>query len=223
MEEFAFTLLDWLRGPGFQIATILLCAGVALRFGEIFVIGRKANLAPPKGNAFAQGLLTIFTRSAPAPGMVRRAPAIHIAGWAFHIGFILVVLFASAHIRAFENLFQREWFWSRIPGDIIAPITLVAILAMVVLLVTRAAHPVRRKISTFGDYGVWVLTFTPLITGFLSAHDLTNAPVLMKLLHVLSAELLMVAFPFTKLMHGFSTLSARYYNGAIQGYKGAKS
>jgi nitrate reductase gamma subunit len=33
----------------------------------------------------------------------------------------------------------------------------------------------------------------------------------------------MVVFPFTKLMHTFSLFIARYYNGAIAGYKGVQS
>jgi nitrate reductase gamma subunit len=42
-------------------------------------------------------------------------------------------------------------------------------------------------------------------------------------IHILSVELLMVAFPFTKLMHAFTLFMARYYNGAISGYRGVKS
>ena len=33
----------------------------------------------------------------------------------------------------------------------------------------------------------------------------------------------MVAFPFTKLMHAVTFAVARYYNGSIQGRKGAES
>ena len=221
MDEIAFTLLDWARGPGLDIAAVIFVLGIALRLGEIAYIGRKPNLAPARGNALSQGLTTMFTRSVPAPGMVKRAPAIHIGGWVFHIGFVLVVLFYSAHMRVFD-----DWFfvpWSRWPSDFIALIALITMVALVVLLLTRVLHPVRRKISTLGDYAVWALTFAPLVTGYISAHDLTDAPALMKALHILSAELLMVAFPFTKLMHGVTTFAARYYNGAIQGHKGAKS
>ena len=33
----------------------------------------------------------------------------------------------------------------------------------------------------------------------------------------------MIAFPFTKLMHAVTFVMARYYNGSIQGRKGAES
>ena len=203
------------------MAVVIFVCGIALRLVEIVYMGRKANLAPARGNPLSQGLKTIFTRSVPAPGMVARAPAVHIGGWVFHVGFILTVLFYSAHMRVFDDWFYVPW--DRWPSDSIALIALVTMAALVVLLVTRVLHPVRRKISTAGDYAVWALTFAPLLTGYLSAHDLTAVPALMKALHIVSAELLMVAFPFTKLMHGVTTVIARYYNGAIQGHKGAKS
>ena len=221
MDDFSFELLDWARGPGLEIASVLFVLGIALRLGEIAYIGRKPNFAPARGNPVAQGIKTIFTRTAPAPGMVKRAPAIHIGGWIFHIGFFVTILFYSAHIRVFDDWFEVPW--SRWPSSIIAFVAVVTMVALIVLLLTRIAHPVRRKISTAGDYAVWALTFAPLVTGYISAHDLTDAPALMKALHILSAEALMVAFPFTKLMHGITTFVARYYNGAIQGRKGAKS
>lgn len=221
MDDFAFTMLDWARGPGLEIASVLFVLGIGLRLGEIAFIGRKPNLAPARGNAFLQGIKTMFTRTAPAPGMVKRAPAIHIGGWIFHIGFIVVVLFYSAHIRVFDDWFDVPW--TRWPRSMITNIAVITMIAMAVLLVTRIFHPVRRKISNAGDYAVWALTFAPLITGYISTHDLTDAPIVMKALHMLSAEALMVAFPFTKLMHGVTTFVARYYNGAIQGHKGAKS
>jgi nitrate reductase gamma subunit len=48
------------------------------------------------------------------------------------------------------------------------------------------------------------------------------APTLIAI-HILSVELLMIVFPFTKLMHAFTLFLARWYNGAISGYRGVQS
>jgi len=48
-------------------------------------------------------------------------------------------------------------------------------------------------------------------------------PAMLIVVHILSVELLMVIFPFTKLMHAFTLFMARYYSGAIAGYKGVNS
>jgi nitrate reductase gamma subunit len=63
----------------------------------------------------------------------------------------------------------------------------------------------------------------PLVTGYLAFHRIGLAPPMLIALHILSVELLMVIFPFTKLMHAFTLFMARYYNGAIAGYKGVHS
>jgi len=63
MSEIEF--LNWVRGPGFQIATIIFVAGVIIRFAEILLLGRKTNLAEAKGSEMRSGLRTIVTRSLP--------------------------------------------------------------------------------------------------------------------------------------------------------------
>ena len=65
MNSTGLDLLNWAQGPALQIATAIFVAGVLIRLLEILLLGRKANLAPPKGNATAQGLKTILTRSFP--------------------------------------------------------------------------------------------------------------------------------------------------------------
>jgi nitrate reductase gamma subunit len=80
-----------------------------------------------------------------------------------------------------------------------------------------------RLLSEFNDYLVWFVTILPLLTGYLAFHRVgLSAPLLIGL-HILSVELLMVLFPFTKLSHAFTLWMARWYNGAIAGYKGVQS
>ena len=55
--------------------------------------------------------------------------------------------------------------------------------------------------SMRSDYNILILVFIPFATGFLASHPSLN-PIsweTMFLLHVLSAELLLVVIPFTKL------------------------
>ena len=66
-------------------------------------------------------------------------------------------------------------------------------------------------------------TTLPLVTGYLAFHRIGMSPAMLLAIHILSVELLMVVFPFTKLMHAFTLFMARYYNGAIAGYRGVNS
>ena len=51
-------LLSWARGPGLQIALVIFVAGVVIRLLEILLLGRKRNLAEPKGSEMTSGLRT---------------------------------------------------------------------------------------------------------------------------------------------------------------------
>jgi hypothetical protein len=83
--------------------------------------------------------------------------------------------------------------------------------------------PVKRMLSGFEDYFTWTLSFLPLLTGFMLLRGIGADYTHLMILHLLSVELLLIAIPFTKLTHMLSTFSARWYNGAVAGYKGVKA
>jgi nitrate reductase gamma subunit len=78
-------------------------------------------------------------------------------------------------------------------------------------------------LSEFGDHLSWFVTILPVVTGWLAFHRLGAPPPALIAIHILSVELLMVLFPFTKLSHAFTLWIARWYNGAISGYRGVRS
>jgi len=216
-----FDLLMWARGTGFNIALFVFAAGIVLRLTEIIVLGRKKDLAPAKGNPVVQGFKTIFSRSLPRQGLVHYAPVTYLGGYIFHICFFIAFFFFAPHIAIFTDMLGL--WWPNVGRVIIESAVALAVLALIALMYTRLTDPVRRYLSTFDDYLVWLLSLLPLVTGYIAVNKLFGDPTLMLALHILSVEALMIAFPFTKLMHAVSFVLARYYNGAIQGRKGAES
>ena len=215
-------LLLWVRGPALQIATVIFLLGVVVRLGEILMLGRKKNLAEARGSAVAGGLRTIFSRSIPDRGTLQRSTFNVVAGYVFHIGFFVVLLLFAPHILVFQDVLGISWPALRTP--IVDAVTVVTIIALLAVLVHRLRHPVMRFLSRFQDYLVWLVTLLPLVTGYLAFHRVDVAtPTTLIAIHILSVELLMVVFPFTKLMHAFTLFMARYYNGSIAGYKGVHS
>jgi len=91
------------------------------------------------------------------------------------------------------------------------------------VLIHRLQHPVKRFLSSPGDYVAWAVTFVPLLTGYMAYHHLLLSPQMMLGLHILSVEILLIVFPFTKLMHTFTVFLSRWYNGASMGLRGVKS
>lgn len=87
MNEIDF--LNWVRGPGFQIATIILVAGVVIRILEILLLGRKKNLAEAKGSEMSSGLKTIFTRTLPDRSTFNRSTFTIVSGIFFTWDYLL--------------------------------------------------------------------------------------------------------------------------------------
>jgi nitrate reductase gamma subunit len=84
----------------------------------------------------------------------------------------------------------------------------------------RMLHPVMRQISTFDDHASAFLTFIVMLTGclaLLQSHDSLRA------IHMLTVELLMIYFPFSRLMHAFTFGISRAYTGAAMGRKGVEA
>jgi len=214
-------LLLWVRGPAFDIATVILCAGMVIRFMEIFMLGRKANLAEARGSEMAGGLGTVFRRTLVDTGTFKRTPFTVVAGWLFHIGLFVIIFLFVPHILVFEGATGLSW--PGLPSNIVDAFAVITIVTLLAILIHRWRDPVLRLLSEFNDYLVWLVTFTPVLTGWLAFHRVGAAPAALIAVHILSVELLMVLFPFTKLSHAFTLWVARWYNGAIAGYKGVKS
>ena len=219
MSEIEF--LNWVRGQGFQIAVIIFIAGVIIRFAEILLLGRKTNLAEARGSEIAGGLRTIVTRSVPDKSTLKRSTFTIVAGYIFHIGLFVTIFLFAPHIMMFKDVIG--FGWPSIPTPIVDALAVISIITLLAILVHRMRDNVLKFISTKEDYLVWMLTILPLITGYIAFHRIgMTAPTLLAI-HILSVELLLVAFPFTKLMHAFTLVMARWYTGAISGYRGVES
>lgn len=211
-------LLNWVRGPGLNIAVAVFLLGTIWRLFEIYSLGRKKDLSASRHAAGASGLHTVVRRSMPPPGMFKRSPVSYIGGYVFHIGLAIVVFFFAPHIVLIENLIGLSW--PALPSQLVDLAAVVTLAAMVLVLVDRINKPVKRYLSTFGDYFSWAVTFLPVLTGYLAVKHLLLPYTAMLALHILSVEILLVVLPFTKLFHVFTLFMSRWYNGNANAHKG---
>ena len=219
MSEIEF--LSWVRGTGFQIAVIIFIAGILIRFGEILLLGRKTNLAEAKGSEMSSGLRTIVSRSFPDKATFKRSTFTVVAGYVFHVGLFVTIFLFAPHILMFKDVIG--FGWPALPTQIVDAVTVVTIIALFAVLINRMRNKVLKFLSTKEDYLVWLVTILPLITGYIAFHRIGTTPTTLLALHILSVELLLVVFPFTKLMHTFTVVLSRWYGGAISGYRGVAS
>lgn len=214
-------LLTFARGSALNWALVIFAAGVVLRLFEIFGLGRKADFAKPRLDSPGSGWRTIFTRSLPAEGMLKRDPVTYIGGYVFHFGLLFAIFFFAPHIEFFRSLTGLHW--ASLPSALVDASVVASLIALGVLLAHRLNNRVKRMLSGFGDYLAWSVTLLPLLTGYMAYHHLFVEYTLMLSLHLFSVELLLVLLPFTKLFHTFSLFISRWYNGDIFGKKGVAS
>lgn len=219
MNEVDF--LNWVRGPGFQIATIIFVAGVVIRIMEILLLGRKASLAEAKGSEMSSGLRTMITRSIPDASTFKRSSFIVVAGYIFHIGLFITILLFAPHILLIKDVIG--FGWPSLPTPLVDAIAVISIIALLALMANRITDNVRHYLTHFEDILIWFVTIAPLVTGYIAFHRIGMTGATLLGIHILSVELLMVVFPFTKLMHAFTLFIARWYTGAISGYRGVES
>lgn len=213
--------LLWVRGSAFTIAVSIFIIGVLIRILEIVLLGRKKDFSEARDSAWQGGLSTIVTRTVAHKEIIKRSPLVVIVGYIWHISFFLVILFFVPHIEVVKA--SLGWQWPGLATPLVDALTVIAMASMLVMLWLRLTHPVLKFISTYEDYLVWLVTFLPLLTGYIAFHRMISPYPLALGLHILSVELLLVVFPFTKLMHAFTMIMARWYLGTAMARKGIKS
>jgi nitrate reductase gamma subunit len=114
---------------------------------------------------------------------------------------LAVPLFLAGHVELIRR--GLGFGWPAMNQGVADVLTVVAIVALSALLVLRLADRASRALSRMGDILLLLLVLLVFLTGYMVAHPLSNpAPfVPTYLLHLLSAQLLLVLLPFTKLAH----------------------
>lgn len=213
--------LALVRGPLFDAALAIFLFGVILRLTEVLALGRKRDYSEPRGDEVRGGWHTIWRRMLPDREKIQRAPAVTFLGYLFHIGFFICLLFFVPHIELIENTIGLKW--PGLPTPFVDAAAIVTLVSLAGLLVNRMIHPVLRFLSTFEDYFLLVVTFLVVFTGYLAFHRVLEPASSALAWHILTVELMLVIFPFTKLMHAFTLFLARWYNGAMAARRGVES
>jgi len=209
------TFLEFTEGPMFYVAVVIFALGVLLRLGGILKLGKKPDIAPPRGSAVAGFFLGNLRHFLPR-GLFAQRTWMHIlGGYGFHLGLFVLVFFAAPHIAFIEKYTGLSWTALPRWGFIIA--AEVAFAGLIVLWVRRFSDPVMRLISDWDDHiGTW-LTFIAMLTGCLAlqeAHDGLRAT------HMFAVNIWLIYFPFGRLMHAFTFVLSRGATGASYGRKG---
>ena len=208
--------LAFARGPLFTACFLLMILGLGrlifLRTWEYRQSWRRASSDRfPVGKAMRDIAVWLF----PLARLYRVSQVIGIMSFLFHIGLILIPIFLADHVMLWARSVGVSW-WT-FPHHLADVLTLLTILTGLGLFVIRTFHSAARFMSHAVDYFLLALLIVPFVSGFLASHPLWNpfGYNATMLIHVLSANLVMVLMPFTKLSHAvlfpFERVSSEVY------------
>ncbi len=212
-------MLEFVEGPLWYFAGAVFVIGVIWRLVDIFRRGSKKDLAPARGDGFEGAVMTLFSRSWTAPGFSKGATFHLFAGYMFHIGLFVLLFFAAPHVLFIEERLLG-FGWTPAPHWLFILSAELAFAGLLLMWLRRMLHPVMKQITTLDDHLSAILTFIAMLTGclaLLQSHDS------LLIIHMLSVQILMIYFPFSRLMHAFTFAISRSYTGAAMARKGVEA
>ncbi len=223
-------LLALARGPLLTLSLTIFFVGIAWRLVGILRFGAKPNLAAPRSGAIASAAArTVFTRMLPRRGFAPSSTLVTVNPYVFHVGLAIVAFGYLPHIDFVQRLTGAGW--PALPDWFVFLAAGATIVSLAIALLFRLTDPVLKLISRGDDYITWIVTMLPLLTGMavilapssaVHAREAVVYPVPLAI-HLLSVELLLVWFPFGKLMHAILFIPGRAQLGSFNARRGVRS
>ena len=196
--------MEWARGPAFRASIVLMFLGLArvfvLNTTSVAILIRRAKQNQRK---VSYGSIAVATLKwmLPFKKTFERRALFSITSIIFHVALIVTPIFLGAHILLWDRGLGIAWpAISNAAADIL---TVIGIVAGLAIFIQRLGARSSRALSRLQDY-LWPLLFvTVFASGFLAMHPAFN-PLSYQaamLVHVISADLILVLIPFSKLSH----------------------
>ena len=160
------------------------------------MVGRAGNKDVAYRQVFAATMKWLFP-----VGQIRQRFFFSITSMAFHVAIIVVPIFLAGHIALWKS--GTGLSWPAISNGLADVLTIAAVATAVLLVVQRVTARDSRALSRFNDYALPLLIAVPFVSGFLVMHPTWNpfSYDLALLVHIMSANALLILIPLTKLSH----------------------
>ena len=193
--------LELARGPAFLFAFSFMVLGLLRHllittWRVFYAIYRAGDKQLP----YAKIAVATLKWLVPV-GKVREQLLFSVTSVLFHVAIIVVPIFLAGHISLWARGFGISW--PAIPNEWADVLTIVAVVTAIALVLQRGAAKATRSLSRFQDYALPLLLAVPFVSGYLMMHPLINpfSYDAVFLVHLMSANLIFVLIPLTKLSH----------------------
>ena len=211
-------ILEFARGPFFQVALLIFIAGMAYRLVRVIFLGWSPDRVPAKGSklggaviSFLKGIL-IWPFVPFVKNTFKRNPLIYLAGGLFHLSLFVVVVLGTAHMLVWKSLLG--FGWRTLPVPIVDWMAAVGIVAIIALFINRLVNPVLKLITGPSEWlNLWVV-FIPMVTGYMMTHHLWFRYEVLFSLHMIAVNLLLIWIPLSRISHFMFYFFSKAIHGA---------
>jgi hypothetical protein len=215
-------MYSFLAGPALWVTFIVFFGGLFFRILYLYRLSRKKDPVLYNHADLRWGMISIIRWLIPLGSVsMRQQPVFTLMVYIFHITLLAVPLFLSAH----NILWDESWgisLWS-LPNGLIDVMTIILLITIIFFVIRRLVRSEVRIITGIWDYTLLGLTALPFLTGLLAYHQVGHYETMM-ILHLLTAHLILILIPFTKLAHMILFFFTRAFIGfEMGGRRGARS
>lgn len=188
----------FVRGPLLWIALIVFVFGVIFQIWRFVKVSRSLprtqlpGLKPATRRSLGEWIQQLRLT------ILYSQPVMIVVTTIFHILLLLLPLFVLGH----NVLLDIAWGYSlpSLPENVGDVLTMVVLAGALFFLCRRLFLARVRAITTLYDYVILAIAAGPFLTGFLAYHQIGDYDTMI-LLHMLFGEIMLMAIPFTKLVH----------------------
>lgn len=193
--------IDFAKGPLFAFSFLVMVLGLTRLviiqvYSLIIQKGRRLRNVPWKKIA-----LEATSWAVPVKHLIPGTRFFSITSYLFHIGVLAVPILLADHVVLWESFLGVNL--PAIGHGLADILTLFTVMCVILLFGCRLFIPRLKAMSKFVDYALLGVILVPFASGYLASHPNVNPFPwdTMMLVHILSAELLFIVVPFTKLSH----------------------
>jgi len=195
-------LLEFARGPLFRFSLAVMLLGllrvVALDLSAAYMAHRRAGDKTIPWNWVIRRTLMWFF---PVNRIFASRPAYSLISILFHVGLLLVPIFLYAHVELWRGTIGFGWF--TLPKAVADWMTIATVVLGLLLVISRISSRTSRFLSRKQDFLWPIILLIPFATGYICANTGVG-PAGYRfglLVHVLSADVILILLPFTKIAH----------------------
>ena len=206
------TLYNVATGPLVWITFIVFVGGGLYRVASFIFLARKKEKFIFSFLSLTYSLRSIVHWFTPFASLVmRKNPLMTLVAFVFHICLLMVPIFLFSHIILWDEAWHVNWWY--LPDAAADIMTLAVIGSCIFFLARRLLLPQVNYVTTVSDYVLLSIVAAPFVTGYAAFHQWPGYEWIL-IAHVLSGEIMLMAIPFTRLVHMIFSVLTRAYIGS---------